>query len=186
MNNETKPDVIKVRRNEMNDRSPAKHRFNVLDAVLIVILLVAAALVVAVYSPLDIFGSSAKKTKITFTVEIEGVDASLASKIAVGDTVMNGNSCFLGTVVSPVEVEADSKFFYNPATGETEYAEHPDLSDLLIVITVNADTDAERGFSVNGVRLAAGAEYSLVLPGFEGEGTCISIIEEKIEEGEAE
>lgn len=187
MNNENNFESVVVKnaaKNKKDQRPARRRRFNILDAIIILVFLSAVGLVIAVYSPLDIFGNSGEKTKITYTVEIQGVDPALAAGIAVGDTVMNEKGYVIGQVASPVEVDAYSEYYYNSVSGEVEYAEHPDLSNLLIVITLNADSDQERGFSTNGLRIAVGAEYTLVLPGFEGEGSCISIIEEKIEEGD--
>lgn len=163
------------------DKKNGKKKFVVLDVVIIAVLVIAITLVVVVYSPLELFGGG-EKSQITFTVEIKGVDPRIASGISVGDPVSVGSYSF-GTVASAVEAEPYREYYYDDESGEVNYIEHPDLADLLIVITADADSDEIKGFSVNGIRIAVGAGYELIMPGFTGHGICSGIIENQTSEG---
>lgn len=166
-------------KNNGTSRAQAKHRFNILDALIIIIAAAVAAVLLMAYLPGGLARiSSDGDTTIIYTVEVQGVKRDLASGISVNDSVTEKQtSVALGRVSSEVEVTAYNYVRYDTKTGEVVLDEYDDLATILITITADARSDGSRGYTVNGCRIAIGAEYSLSSPNFEGIGTCISISE---------
>lgn len=157
--------------------------FSIIDALIILIVAAVLIVVISAYSGGGNISFTSEKATIMYTVEIEGIDPALASSIAVGDGVVDENGYSLGAVAAGVEVDSFFEISYDPATGEVISSEHPRLSNILITITAEAEIDSIGGYVVDGRRIAVGAEYQLDLPGFEGRGRCISIIESNPHEG---
>ncbi len=154
-------------------------RFNALDALIIIIIVAVLAVTLLAYLPGGILRLPEKNNvTVTYTIEVKGVKRELAAGIAVNDPVTEkGTSVSLGNISAEVEVTPYSTVRYDAASGEVVTDEYSGLSTLLITVTAQAGYDSSRGYTVNGRRMAIGAEYSISLPGFEGTGSCISITE---------
>ena len=67
----------------------------------------------------------------------------------------------------------------NPEDGskktEGVLAEYPDKYNVIITISAEASYAAEKGYSVNGTRIAVGEKMSLRFPDYVGEGYCIGV-----------
>lgn len=156
------------------------YHFNILDAIIVLVILAVIAVILVAYLPggLSASDSGRGSVTVTYTLEIKGAQRKLADWIAVGDTVTERTSAVgLGRVSAEVEVSPAGVVRFDPTSGEVIIDEAEDLSDLLITITTTAKYDPSRGYTVNGKRLAVGAVYSVSLPRFEGAGECIGIIE---------
>lgn len=154
--------------------------FNFLDVIIIACVLAVIVLLFFVYSPSKFFGGNSRDTNIIYTIRISGVPAEYAAAISVGDEVADPDGYILGKVASDVEVEPHSIYEYrdtSDGSGGIVSIEHPELIDLIITISAEADHTSD-GYTVDGKRIAVEAEYELVLPKFESKGTCISLSEE--------
>ncbi len=155
---------------------------NIIDILIIAVLVAAIVLAALVYSPwelIDRIGGSGED--VTYTVEICGVDRAIATAVAAdvkeGQAVTEGASKkLLGVVAGPIEISNHEQVRYDKESGSTEMVSDPALADMIIVISVNAERDESRGYSIDGLRLAVGAEYELTLPNYSAKGCCISII----------
>ena len=154
-------------------------RFNALDALIIIIIVAVLAVTLLAYLPGGILRLPEKNNvTVTYTIEVKGVKRELAAGIAVDDPVTEkSTSVSLGNISAEVEVTPYSTVRYDAASGEVVTDEYSGLSTLLITVTAQAGYDSSRGYTVNGRRIAIGAEYCISLPGFEGTGSCISITE---------
>lgn len=162
------------------------YRFNILDALIAVIIAAVVIVLLLAYLPSGLFGGSADKSgiSVTYTIEIKNVRRELASGISVGDPVTEKSTAVsLGGVSAEVEVVPYSQVRYDPVSGEVVLDEYADYSDLLITITAPAAYSTSRGYTVNGRRIAVGAAYRISMPGFEGYGQCISITEVAVNGG---
>ena len=163
------------------------NKFNIIDAIIILCVVSVIALLLLVYSPLELLGVGTKETDIIYTIKVSGVPSEYASAITPGDVLSDKDGYVLGTVTSEIEIEPQSIYEYR----ENEYGSggivritHPDLIDM--IITVSATSEKSRdAYSVDGKRIAVEAEYHLLLPKFESKGICISLSEEIVREGGA-
>ncbi len=185
-------DIIKPEKKSKTDKPKSARPkklggFNVLDAIIIICVVAVVALLLIVYSPAKLFGFGVEEVQIIYTVRISGVPASYASAISVGDEITDPNGYDLGTVASDVEVREHFVYEYR----EDEYGDggvlqiqHPELVDLVITVSAKAERSAD-GYYVDGKRIAVESAYKIVLPGFESDGICLSLSEEKTPEGGA-
>lgn len=150
---------------------------NILDVLIILCLLAVAALLFFVYSPLSLFSFRTEETDIIYSVRVYGVPSDYATNINVGDTVSDVDGYELGRIASAVEVESHTMYIFDSHGGGVKPVIHPDLVDLIITVSATADEN-DNGYLVDGKRIAVEGRYNLLLPGFEGEGICISLSEE--------
>ncbi len=159
-------------------RSSGRRRgFNALDVFLILLILCCVGLAVLAYLPGSGFLRKSDRAQITYVIEFEGVRPDFASYIREGDRVTSSEGCDLGTVAAGVEVGVYNVVRYDPATADVVSSAHPSLSNLLVTVSLTADSDPLNGYSSEGLRIAVGAELDCMFPGFTGRGTCISITE---------
>lgn len=164
-------------------RSGEKKRFSLIDAIILVVVAALITVIVFAYvGGLDI-SFSTKKTSITYTIELQGIDPALAANIAVGAAVIDENGYSLGNIAAGVEVDSYFEVSYDPVSKEVVSSEHPTLSNVLLTITAEARIDEVKGYLVDGQRIAVGAEYFIDLPGFEGKGECVSIVVDNAPKG---
>ncbi len=160
--------------------------FNLLDVILIFALILAAGLVISVYSPGGLLFVADREVTLVYTIEVSGVPAEYASAISVGDSVYDADGYALGEIATDVEVEPYLVYEYKDSEeglGSLVAVEHTDLKCLIITVTVKADYKEGVGYTADGRRIAVGAKYDLVIPGFESSGECIGITAENSANG---
>lgn len=163
-------------------------RFNFIDFLLIVIVLLIVATVIYVFAPFSWIKNltSTQTRNIQYTVEILGVDEAFAEKIKENDTVVDSISkSGMGNVVA---VDYNNKYTElqyviteNPEDGsqktEGVLAEYPGKYNVIITIYGQAEYSEETGYSLNGARIAVGEKLSLRFPDYVGEGYCIGVVQ---------
>ena len=117
------------------------------------------------------------ETAIIYSVRIYGVPADYAGNVSIGDAVTDGNGCELGNIASSVEVESHVMYIFDENSGGVKAVVHPDLVDLIITVSANAEVYKD-GYLVDGRRISVEGEYELLLPAFEASGVCVSLSEE--------
>ena len=184
--NEEKKTELKVKKDKKprvkkKERAKKSSGFNILDVLIAAGLLIFVAVIVLVYSPVNLFNINSEDCTIIYSVCISGVTADYAGTVKVGDVVTDADGYRLGTVVSDVEIEAHVVYEYregDDGNGSIAKITHPELVDLTITISADAKINGD-GFTVDGKRIALEAEYDLVFPGLESKGVCVSLSEEK-------
>lgn len=156
-------------------------RFNFLDAVIVLLLLLFATAAVILLLPqaVDIIGG-AGDIEIVYTVVFSNVDENLAltANIFDGQTVTDKTSGrIIGTVTGDAligdsyqNVIADGE--NNAGTVMIESAVLEGKKTVTVTLTANASYTEGKGYEVNGCRIACNREYTMVFPGFTGEGVC--------------
>lgn len=152
-------------------------RFNLIDALLILIAVLLILALVYVFAPFSkIRDLSSKQTKsIQYMVEILNVEESFIDKISVNDTVIDSVSKNALGTVTVVD--------YNTKYSELQYVnqqatlvEYPDRYNVVVTVTATADYVEGSGYSVNGTRIAVGEPLAVRFPGFVGEGYCVGLV----------
>lgn len=166
-----------------NNTLPKKKtgRFNLVDFLLIVIILLVIATVFYVFAPFAwIKDLSSSQTKnIQYTVEILGVHEDFIEKIKENDTVINSTTKNSLGVVAVVDD-------YKPKYKELQYAqneeqmggilsEHPHKYNLIVTISATANYVEGEGYSVNSTRIAVGEKMTLRFPNYTCEAYCIGL-----------
>ena len=165
-------------------RKGKKIGFNVIDLLIVLLCIAVITVAVIVYFPdfslSAFFSGSARREKaeITYVLEFQGINPGYASAVRDGDSIVTDLGYAIGSVSGSVEIEAYCTVYYDPSTGDVVKSEHPALVNILVTVTAEADSDPVTGYSADGIRIAAGAEYDVVMPGFEGHAVCISVAAE--------
>jgi len=164
--------VTKVKRRRKNGR------FNFVDAIIILMILVTVAAVVAYFLPgLTSFFSHRKEISIEYVIEITGVEGDFAANIKENDPVYDTSRNYEIGRVSSVETVSHKVLSYNEETGVAEYKDHPQLKKILVTVKGDAIYTAGEGYSINGQRIAVGKQFNVRFPKFKGSGYCIGIVD---------
>ncbi len=166
------------------ERPAASRRLNVLDVVIIVtaVMLVAVAIIWSAPHVREFFSDS-DMIQITYTVVFENVDETVYDRIMLDQTVIDAQS---GRVLGSVALIPESVSYYSFVLGVDEDGNdvakkqpHDALGkNVTVTIRANANYAEGEGYTVDGYRIAVGAEMELRFPGFSGTGYCneISVI----------
>ncbi len=170
--------------NMQNLRKSEKKRkkFNIIDFLLIVFVLVIIAALVYVFLPSSIikFITADTTTAIQYAVEIIGVDEEYIDNIAEGNVVNDSVSKSpIGTVVAVDSSTQYRQLQLQEENGEMAGVLSPVQGKRNVIVTISADayfTEGE-GYSVNGTRIAVGEKINLKFPNYYGdcEAYCISV-----------
>ena len=169
-------------KNEISDER-AKRRtrargFNIIDVLIILAVILLGAIVINVVSPTALFGSlvAGKTQVIQYTVEFTGVDRAFVDNIIENDNVVDTVSKFsLGSVAAVDNNSHYRVLKYNEELDEGGYTTYQDKYNVLVTITVTAEYDEGKGYTVGDRRIAVGELMSLRFPNFVGEGYCIGV-----------
>lgn len=155
-----------------------KMKFNIMDVLILLGIVAVAAVLLYVFvlsenTPVDSLAGN-EATKVTYVIEISGVDDIYTDKISVGETLIDSSKKMnIGTIVA-VESQPYVYLGKNLNAGTMELTTVEGKST--IYITVEADA-VMSGFSYNigGYTIYVGQQVTLSLPHFVGVGYCISL-----------
>ena len=159
-------------------------RFNLVDFILVVLVLLVVAILVQIFSPVSLIKNLAtNQTKeIQYTVEFLAVDQEFIDRIQAEDVVINSVSKNnMGTVVAVDYSTQYSELQYDKNNAEGKDIEYGKLSpysdkyNVVVTISATANYVEEQGYSVNATRIAIGEKLSLRFPNYIAEGYCISL-----------
>lgn len=150
-------------------------RFTALDLIILVVLLAVIAAVVWFFGPFrDRSAGNSALVNIEYTVEVKGMEEEYLGNIRVGDTVIDSvTKKEIGTITA-VETMPLVEYVLNTEDGVMMEKEYPGQFTLLVTISSPATFD-ERGYSIEGYRVAIGVLHHMQLPNFVGSGYCIGI-----------
>ncbi len=157
-----------------------KGRFNVVDALITVIILLVAFAILWIFDPFLWFSADTKQeVTLKYVVELKGVDDDVNSNIKAGETVTNASTKnAIGTIVS-VKTRNATVWEYDEKSDSMVEKTIEGKSDIYITIQVKCVYEKSVGYTVNGQQIAYGTVLNLRLTNFNGVGTCVSIEEAK-------
>ena len=178
--------------NSVNQASVSKKkksgRFNFIDLIFVLIILLAIATLVYIFSPVSFIEGlvNNESRTVQYTVEISKVDEDFINKIKENDTVVDSVSKnTIGTVTAVdyntkyselqlIETKLDDGSVKKSGT----LVEYPKKYNVIVTITANAEYSSGEGYTVNAKRIAVGEKMSLRFPDYICEGYCIGITQE--------
>ncbi len=153
-----------------------KKGFNIVDLLLILFALSVVFFAVFVLDPfdLDILAEDDVGTEISYSVCLSGIESTYIEKIQTGDSVFDANTKqYLGVVMEVSEAKPHMVLRHDEYSG-SYMQQVTGLFDVVVTIQADASFVERVGYSVEGKRIAVGAEYTMVFPNFAGKGYCIS------------
>ncbi len=172
--------------NENNNLAPHAHKrgkgrkFNVIDVLLIVAVVLVVAALVYVFLPSSLIKNlTADETKaIQYTVEFVGVDEAFLNNIQIDQVIYDS--------VSKSEMGKVYAVDYSHPYEELTYDENNNGVGILtpvegkyniqVTITATAQYKSGEGYTVGGTRIAVGEKLFAKFPNFVGEGYCIGLV----------
>lgn len=158
-------------------KSPrSRRRFNFIDVLIILAIVLLGAIVVNLFFPQSFFKTNNTKKEIQYTVEFLGVDEAFIDKIKENDTVIDSVSkASIGKVILVDRNTLYSELKYDEKNNAGKFAVYEDKYNVLVTVSVMADYNEGEGYSVGGKRIAVGEKLSLRLSDYAGEGYCINL-----------
>ena len=155
-----------------------RRRFNGVDAILILIILLVAAVLIGIFAPTSILNFfEGTEVNLEYTIEIQNVPTELAEGLSSGGySLIDADGRYvLGNVVL---VDAGTPYkvlSYNEDTGNALLTEYPGRCNVQITVSAKAIYTEGSGYTVNGRRIAVGEEIAVRCAGITGIGSCISM-----------
>ncbi|MBR7185178.1 MAG: DUF4330 domain-containing protein [Clostridia bacterium] len=148
-------------------------RFTVLDLIIIVVALAVIGAAIYFFGP---FGNSRegkeKSVMLEYTIEIKGIESQYLENIRIGETVIDSVTKKEIGKVALIETMPLIEYVLNTESGIMEEKAHPDDHTVLLTISSSA-TRNEKGYEIDGYRVAIGKLHYLQLPSYVASGYCI-------------
>ena len=166
-------------------------RFNFIDLLLVVVILFTVGALIYVYVPNSIVQkiTSDKTVEIEYAIEIIGVEKDFINNIKENEVVLDSVSKNkLGTVILVENENQYKELIYTEPEAETsDNGEYTDIVEkkegvlspvgekrnVIVYISANAEYEAGKGYSINGIRIAVGEKMYLRFPNYVCEAYCI-------------
>ena len=155
-----------------------KMRFNIIDLLLIVIAVAVVAALLYVFLPNSFIKSifADESVTIQYAIEFKGVDEAFLESIKENDIVIDSvTKAELGTVTAVDYSTQYTELKYDEESGNGVLSVVPNKHNVIVTITATAAHDADKGYTVGGLRIAVGELIAVRFPNFTGEGYCISV-----------
>ena len=180
----------RMRASAGSDRKPPREHtrrwlFLAMDVLLLAGIVAVVIYLVSLLTPFSVFGSDRQEPRnILYTVEIAGVEQGVFESLNEGDAVIDSVTGATIGVVESVVQRTYSVYTDVPTAEKDELldsyvvtkATYPDaLNTVTVVIAVEAEYEAEVGYTVDDCRIAIGRSYALRFPACAGEGVCIAL-----------
>ncbi len=163
--------------------SSGKHfRFNFIDAILLIIIIAAIALMFYIFSSDNSFGTVDTVT-LEYRVLITGIRDEFKDHVQIGDKVIDSVGLFeIGEVY---DVKYSSYMFplEDNSGGNVVLTEYPEHCDMEIYIRAEASLEAGM-YYINGYKIAVGTLVSLRTPNFTEQGYCTVLAEAEADDEE--
>ena len=155
-------------------------RFNLVDFLIILIVLLLLGSVVYLFSPISLVRRllAEEEKNIYYTVEFQGVDEEFIGKITENQMVVHSVSKNTMGTVTAVDYNTrytELQFIENEGEISGVLAEYPNRYNVVVTVYCSSKYADGVGYSVNGQRIAVGEKLSLRFPDFAAEGYCIGL-----------
>ncbi len=172
MNGNVNPTVAKT----SAKKKPGK--FNIIDFLLIVLILLIIAAIVYVFFPDSWLRNfiADETVEIQYSIELQGVDEAFLEKINENDVVLDSvTKSSIGTVTAVDYSTQYTELKYNQQLNEGVLSVVPDKRNVIVTISATAKFTEGKGYSVDGTRIAVGEKIFARFPNYVCEGYCISV-----------
>lgn len=148
-----------------------KHRFNIIDVLIIALLAFLVFLAVRGLSEED--KGKYKSVALRYVIRTDDIAEELSDNVSVGDGVFERETGKqIGKVVS-CDVR-NSVYIGTSAEGNTVNTEIPGYRCLYITVEADAENTGD-GYSVEGIQISSGKKYTVMLPSLYCSTECINV-----------
>ncbi|MBQ4145425.1 MAG: DUF4330 domain-containing protein [Clostridia bacterium] len=151
-----------------------KAKFNIMDGLIILVLVLAIALGGYLLFGMKKSGEISQNTKVSVTVELKAKDAEFSKLPQIGDKVSIGVKEKMQTVVTEVEALPAKTIGYDTVNGIAMESEVPNKYDVLI--TVEADgVETNEKVTIDNVAARVGEEAAMKSKNWAGLGYIVAV-----------
>ncbi|MCI8331598.1 MAG: DUF4330 domain-containing protein [Clostridiales bacterium] len=163
----------------MKDAMKKKHKFNIVDAMIILIVVALIALVAFVFLfkgssfITRIFGGTGEKVEIYYAIEVNQIRESLIGNPQAGDAVHDAVRNYdMGTVVGVLS--GDSEYIGGDKNGKAVATKYPGYQSLILIVKAQA-VNTGREYSIDGYQIQNGAKVDFDSTHLSATGYCIGL-----------
>lgn len=149
-----------------------KHKFNIIDLVIIAAIILVVFALIKVYVIDKSSDGANEKVSLQYVIETDMISEELADNVSVGDLVYDAES---GKLIGEVTA-CDSRNATHVGVSQNGSQVVSDIAgykSLHITIVTEADGGA-KGYFANSVSISVGNEYNMMFPELYCTGSCIS------------
>lgn len=127
-----------------------KFKFNVIDAIIILVLVAAIAVLAYVFVFSDESDVKGDVHTVEYVIEVTSLNEIFRDAVSTGDKVTfeTDREIFLGTVTAPPEVRTSMKTNYDNESGEEVYSAAQGLIDMTITFRATVE-ETEWGYCID-------------------------------------
>ncbi|MBQ3900927.1 MAG: DUF4330 family protein [Clostridia bacterium] len=154
-----------------------KFRFNIIDAIILLVILAAIALLVYVFVISDKTVEEYDKYQIECVMEVTRINENLAGELEIGEgsNVYNpANNKLIGKVVAEPEFKNTITTAFDESTGQEIYPEVEGLKDIFITVRLEAEK-TEWGYSAGDLYFVVNSSARFRVGDFECNATCLDL-----------
>ncbi|MCI8387307.1 MAG: DUF4330 family protein [Clostridiales bacterium] len=162
------------------NKQTGKHKFNVVDAIIIVLILAIVAVGAFIFVRKGI-GGSEETFDIEYVLEFRNVRDEFLGNFKVGAKVLDSSKKYqLGEIIS-VTSEPTTFTGTNTIEGKLVYHDYPEHSDISVTVKAKVTISDENRYMIdNGYRISVGSLVYVRMPDYIGAAYCTNF---KITEG---
>lgn len=153
-----------------------KFKFNIIDAIIVLVLIAAVAVLAYVFVFSDESDVKGEECTVRYTVEFTSINDDFAEAIKEKDRVTfeTDRKLDLGRVVS-VDYGNSVKTGFNNVTGEEEYTAVEGLIDIVVTFEVTAEK-TEWGYCIDDeAYITVNNSNEFIIGSFRGVGICTAV-----------
>ena len=149
-----------------------KHRFNIVDLVIIIVLAAAAVLLVRSFVFDGDGDAEGKKINLQYVIETDMISEDLADNVKVGDPVYDYESGKLIGTVTACDVRNTTHVGMSDS-GVQVVSDIVGYRSLYVTVETPA-VGSPSGYFVGNLAVSVGRDYALMMPELYCTGSCIS------------
>lgn len=151
-----------------------KFRFNIIDALLILVIIVAAVSLSWIVTSRDVGKGNDGISEITYKIVVRNMREEFRNLVSVGDTIIDSVHLFTLGEVTDVSYSASKYTGTNKNTNEVVISDYPERIDMTITVSSPAEI-IDGSYMIGGLEIAVGSYLSFRAPDFVAEGYCLEM-----------
>ncbi len=166
--------------NNIKKTEAKRGRFNIVDALLILVMLALCFAALYIADPFNWFSANTvRDTTLKYVVEIKEVNDDVKTNVKVGDRVFNSHTNNDIGKVTFLKTQPSYRWEYVEGGAEMIKKTVAGKSDVFVTVDVICTYEKGVGYTVDGQQIAVGMPITVRTSGFVGSGYVVSIEEVK-------
>lgn len=160
----------------INKPEVKKGRFNIVDALIVIIVLILIFSALWIFDPFNWFSANeVQDVNLRYVVELKGIDDDVKNNIKIGENVsLSSTNYVVGKVIS-LKTQESVAWEYDADKGAMVKKTIEGKNDIYVTIELNCTYENGVGYMINGQQIAVGTSMNFRFANFASVGTCVSM-----------